>query len=105
MATINKVGEISSQLDPMVPHIYRVRKNSKETHDIFTLELEPTFGVEPLIFALGQFNMLYDFGMGQSAISIRGDANTNKKIIYVYIRIRKDSTMDMDMSQNNKYSI
>jgi NAD(P)H-flavin reductase len=71
----------------MVPDIYRVRQNRRETHDIFTLELEPISGVEPLTFAPGQFNMLYAFGVGESAISISGDPTVKNKIIHTIRRV------------------
>jgi NAD(P)H-flavin reductase len=58
--------------DPMRPVPHRIRKRQRETHDIFTLELEP-IGVVPTAFQPGQFNMLYAFGTGEVAISISGD--------------------------------
>lgn len=60
-------------LEPMQPHIYRVRQTRKETHDTFTMELEPAQGNQPFYFAPGQFNMLYAFGTGECAISISGN--------------------------------
>jgi len=55
----------------MVPVPRRVRRTVRNTHDTVTLEIEP--GPEPAVFAPGQFNMLYLFGLGEIPISISGD--------------------------------
>jgi len=55
----------------MMPTPMRVTGRRRETGDTFTLRLEP--GAPGLAFAPGQFNMLYAFGTGESAISISGD--------------------------------
>jgi NAD(P)H-flavin reductase len=54
----------------MVPVPYRVVDRRRETHDSWTLELEPhgDATVEPL--APGQFAMLYAFGKGEVPISV-----------------------------------
>jgi len=57
----------------MIPHAWRVAKRREETHDVFSLELEPLKERQLLTFKPGQFNMLYAFGTGESAISISGD--------------------------------
>ena len=67
-------------VNPMVPKIYRVKRTHKETHDIFTLDLEPAQDQEPFIFAPGQFNMLYAFGTGECAISISGNPEETHKL-------------------------
>jgi NAD(P)H-flavin reductase len=59
--------------DPMVPRPFRVRRIGRETHDTATLELEPADGAEDVVFAPGQFNMLYLFGLGEVPISISSD--------------------------------
>lgn len=64
----------------MVPKIYRVKRIHKETHDTFTLDLEPTEDKEPFIFVPGQFNMLYAFGTGECAISISGNPEEPDKL-------------------------
>ncbi|HEY3268724.1 MAG TPA: FAD/NAD(P)-binding protein [Armatimonadota bacterium] len=56
----------------MIPRPYRVRQVHRETHDTFTLDLEPEDG-RPPSFAPGQFNMLYLFGIGEAPISISSD--------------------------------
>ena len=58
---------------PMDPQRYEVRRVHRETHDVFTLELEPADGATALSFGPGQFTMLYVFGMGEVPVSISGD--------------------------------
>jgi NAD(P)H-flavin reductase len=53
----------------MVPVSYRVGRRRRETHDSWTLELEPVReALDPL--APGQFAMLYAFGKGEVPISV-----------------------------------
>ena len=56
----------------MTPRLGRIRRHRRETHDTFTLEIEPEGG-RPFAFRPGQFNMLYVFGTGEVPISISGD--------------------------------
>jgi NAD(P)H-flavin reductase len=56
----------------MAPSFVRVRDIRSETHDTVTLWLDPPD--EGWQFKPGQFNMLYAFGVGESAISMSGDA-------------------------------
>jgi NAD(P)H-flavin reductase len=56
----------------MVPAWYRVAWKRQETHDTWTLSLEPEAeGIGR--FAPGQFAMLYAFGTGEVPISVSGD--------------------------------
>lgn len=73
-------------IEPMQPHIYRVRQTRKETHDCFTLELEPAQDHQPFYFVPGQFNMLYAFGTGECAISISGNPADPSRLLHT-IRI------------------
>jgi NAD(P)H-flavin reductase len=57
----------------MLPTPYRVAVIRSETADTFTLALTPPEGVAAPLFAPGQFNMLYRFGVGEVPISISGD--------------------------------
>jgi NAD(P)H-flavin reductase len=68
--------------DPMVPTPYRIVRRRRETKDVFTLELAPPDGVAPMAFAPGQFNMLYVFGVGESAISISGDPSKAGPLVH-----------------------
>lgn len=64
-------------VDPMIPEAVKVKKIFWETEDVYTLELEYVSGKQ-FNFKPGQFNMLYSFGVGESAISISSDhAKTN----------------------------
>jgi NAD(P)H-flavin reductase len=50
-----------------------IRRHITDTHDTFTLEMEPRDGDKSFAFLPGQFNMLYLFGIGEVPISISGD--------------------------------
>jgi NAD(P)H-flavin reductase len=53
------------------PRPFRVTARRQETHDTWTLELEPIEG-PPLEAEPGQFAMLYAFGAGEVPISVSG---------------------------------
>ncbi len=82
-ATLDKSTKGSSppKHDGMVPQTYQVRQVHRETHDTFTLDLEPEDGNVPA-FAPGQFNMLYLFGVGEVPISISGDPTTPRVLMH-----------------------
>jgi len=65
---------VSAAPDPLLPRPCRIERVTRETGggDVFTWELAPLDGELPG-FRPGQFNMLYAFGAGESAISISGD--------------------------------
>jgi NAD(P)H-flavin reductase len=67
---------VSVDLDPMVPHAYRVADRRVETEDSVTLWLEPAGEALPS-FLPGQFSMLYARGVGEIAISISGDPSAH----------------------------
>jgi anaerobic sulfite reductase subunit B len=54
------------------PRPFRVAARRQETHDTWTLELEPVAGPS-LEVAAGQFAMLYAFGAGEVPISVSGE--------------------------------
>lgn len=60
----------------------RVARVQKETHDTFTLVVEPEEGRSLPRFAPGQFNMLYVFGVGELPISISGDPERPDQLTY-----------------------
>lgn len=68
--------------DPMIPSRFRLRRVRRETHDTFTLELEPANGADGFSFAPGQFNMLYVFGVGEVPISISGDPSKPETVMH-----------------------
>jgi NAD(P)H-flavin reductase len=65
---------------PLAPTFVRIRERIQETDDIFTLVLEPPQGT--FVFRPGQFNMLYVFGVGESAISVSGDPDQPDLLIH-----------------------
>jgi NAD(P)H-flavin reductase len=74
--------------NPMLPDPYLVRSVSKETHDTFTLRLEPD--AAPLSpFLPGQFSMLYVFGVGEVPISISGDPHDSGQLVYTIRSVGK----------------
>lgn len=66
----------------MVPSPFRVQRVRRETHDTFTMELEPADGANGFLFVPGQFNMLYVFGVGEVPISISGDPTKPQTLVH-----------------------
>jgi anaerobic sulfite reductase subunit B len=60
----------SAAVEPPAP--FRVAGRKRETHDTWTLRLEPHSGERPAALP-GQFTMLYAFGVGEVPISLSGD--------------------------------
>ena len=74
--------------DSMLPLPWRVLERRVETHDTFSMILEPANGGAPMQFAPSQFNMLYAFGTGECAISISGDpAAADGRLIHTTRRV------------------
>lgn len=58
----------------MVPALATIRRVIWETDDTFTLMIDsPALNGDGFKFTAGQFNMVYAFGVGESAISISSD--------------------------------
>ncbi len=76
------------QIDPMVPLRAKVKKIFWETEDVFTFELvydeedKREFRFKP-----GQFNMLYAFGVGESAISISSDSDKHGSVLHTIHKV------------------
>jgi NAD(P)H-flavin reductase len=68
--------------DPMLPQLYRVQHVRQEIPDTFTLELETVDGSDVPPFVIGQFNMLYVFGVGEIPISISGDPAKRRPLLH-----------------------
>ncbi len=68
--------------DPMHPRDYRVESVTRETHDTFTLVVEPSGPGERHAFAPGQFSMLHIPGVGELPISISGDPEVRRRLVY-----------------------
>ena len=66
----------------MSPAPYAVRSVKRETHDTFTLLLEPQNGGPANSFQPGQFSMLWAFGVGEVPISISGDPADSSRLVY-----------------------
>ncbi|MBI5083442.1 MAG: FAD/NAD(P)-binding protein [Acidobacteria bacterium] len=60
----------------------RIAAVSKETHDTFTLQVEPPPGDPVARFRPGQFSMLYVPGVGELPISISGDPGHRELLTY-----------------------
>jgi NAD(P)H-flavin reductase len=71
---------VSAIKQPMLPELVRVRVFQRDTHDTFTLTVEPPhpgWNGRP-----GQFNMLYAFGVGEAPISLCGDPDDRENIVH-----------------------
>lgn len=68
--------------DSMLPEIAHVRERTRETDDTWTLEIEPAKRGRARAFLPGQFNMLYVFGIGESAVSLSGDPARADRLVH-----------------------
>jgi NAD(P)H-flavin reductase len=68
--------------EPLISVPWQVRSLRRDTYDTFTLALTPPDGTPPLVFAPGQFNMLYVFGVGEVPISISGDPAEPETLVH-----------------------
>ena len=71
-----------SMADPMIPEPYRIRRVQNNTHDTFTIEIEPGNGHPRPSFSPGQFNMLYIFGVGEIPVSIANGMSSSNGFIH-----------------------
>ena len=76
----------ANELTPFEPSSMELKRILKETHDTFTLELEPGSG-SLFRFTPGQFNMLYVFGLGECAISISGPPYEPERLCHTIRRV------------------
>ena len=75
-------AEVKPVANPMCPGVAVIRRKRRETHDIYSLELQPPPDGDRFAFTPGQFNMLYLFGQGEVAISISGDPGRPETIAH-----------------------
>jgi len=68
--------------DPMLPDLFQIEHVRRELSDTFTLTLSAGDGRTDFQFQPGQFNMLYQFGVGEVPISISGDPEQSGKLIH-----------------------
>jgi NAD(P)H-flavin reductase len=73
VAIIEHPADVSLVADPMLPRVFHIARVKYETGDTFTLRLVPSDENSAIVFAPGQFNMLYLFGVGEVPISISSD--------------------------------
>lgn len=70
-------------LASMIPKMLPIIQRRKETHDIFTLNVDASSRAEEgLSFLPGQFNMMYVFGAGEIPVSISGDADDPNCLVH-----------------------
>ena len=78
-----QLSKITSGAEPMLPEPYSVRSVTRETHDTFTLLLDPPPPhTATETFQPGQFSMLWAFGVGEIPVSISGDSARHDQLIY-----------------------
>jgi NAD(P)H-flavin reductase len=69
----------------MIPRRMKINNISWETNDVFTIEVTPDNG--GFEFKPGQFNMLYGFGTGESAISISSDSSAKETFLHTIHKV------------------
>jgi len=74
---------------PYAPRPFVVRERIQETPDTVTLRLEPKVPGDRLTFKGGQFNMVYVYGVGESAISISGDTTHPEELVHTVRAVGK----------------
>jgi NAD(P)H-flavin reductase len=90
---------VAAASSSMVPRPFRVEKVVRDISDTFTLHLRPEEGRRAFPFAAGQFNMLYQFGVGEVPISISGDPGEPDRLIHT---IRSVGTVTAGMAALKK---
>jgi NAD(P)H-flavin reductase len=66
----------------MVPEPFTVVRVERDLGDTFSLSLRPQEADRPFVFAPGQFNMLYVFGVGEVPMSISGDPRRPETLLH-----------------------
>jgi NAD(P)H-flavin reductase len=66
----------------LTPEVYQVKSIFHDTPDVFTLTLSKREMEGGMEFIPGQFNMLYQFGYGEVAISISGDPERKNELVH-----------------------
>jgi NAD(P)H-flavin reductase len=65
--------------DAMLPRVFAVRRRRRETHDVWTLQLD---GAPHEDYRPGQWNMLYVYGNGEIPVSISGDPAARGALVH-----------------------
>jgi len=82
-------GSASLGAHPYAPRPFVVQSRAQETPDTVTLKLAPRAAGDRLAFRGGQFNMVYVFGVGESAISISGDPSHPEELVHTVRQVGK----------------
>lgn len=80
--------------DPVVPVPCAIAAARRESHDTFTLEIDPS-PIPGFSFRPGQFDMLYVFGAGEIPVSISGDPGAPRRLVHT-IRVVGGVTRAME---------
>jgi NAD(P)H-flavin reductase len=91
--------------DPMVPRPVSIRELQHETHDTFTLTLEPPDRDQGLPFIPGQFTMLYLFGNGEVPISISGDPAAPMRLVHTIRAVGSVTRPLQDMQRGSMLGV
>lgn len=78
------MSSIAEAVQPsrMTPWVARILRTARETGDVFTIDLDVSSRPDGFTFLPGQFNMLYHYGAGESAISISGDPGRPDRLVH-----------------------
>jgi NAD(P)H-flavin reductase len=79
---MKQVPVVTDIAEPMVPVPFRVERTARNLSDTFTVDLRAEKGETSFSFAPGQFNMLYQFGVGEVPISISGDPGKPETLVH-----------------------
>lgn len=66
----------------IIPECYQIQSIFHDTHDVFTLALTKQDQKKRQVFLPGQFNMLYQFGIGEVAISICSSPSDDEMVLH-----------------------
>ena len=70
-----------SLVDPMVPVLFRITRVIREIVGVYTWHLKSLDG-KPFHFRPGQFNMVYQIGVGEIPVSISGDCRNPDTLVH-----------------------
>jgi NAD(P)H-flavin reductase len=79
MDTLAMTG--AATVDPMLPVPFRIARVVREIPGVYTWHLKPLDG-RPFYFRPGQFNMVYQFGVGEIPISVSGDCRDPETLVH-----------------------
>jgi NAD(P)H-flavin reductase len=93
-------------VDPMIPVPRTIKKIVWETDDTYTILLDPPPADAPKFsFMPGQFNMLYVYGTGESAISISSDPSKPNQLAHTIHRVGTVTTAISQMKKGDVIGI